>query len=266
MSKDLNYGSYLKLEELLSLQHALSDEHDELQFIIVHQVAELWFKLILYELEAARASMLEDDAGNAVRLMRRVVTIQRIFIDQFDVIETMRPRDFLRFRQRLEPASGFQSVQFREMEIISGSGDERYIPLYGRQPGARERLEQRFKEPTLWDAFLAVLRARAVAVEDEKSLMEALLAVAKGEGDPLVQELAEVLLEYDETFSLWRIRHVKMTERVIGARVGTGKSSLDDLVKTGYSVMGSGGVDYLRSTLDKRFFPLLWEVRTYLMV
>lgn len=264
MAGDLNYASYLKIEELLSLQRCLSQEHDELQFIVVHQVSELWFKLMLFELESARSAMQADDAATAARLLKRVIMIQRVVISQFEVIETMRSRDFLVFRQQLAPASGFQSAQFREMEILSGSGDPRYVGLYDSQPDAQERMRRRLEEPTLWGAFLVLLARHGVDAASEDAVRDYLLALARGEGDPLVSDLADTLLEYDETFSLWRVRHVRMTERVIGARAGTGKASLDDLVKTGYSVMGSGGVDYLRTTLDKRFFPLLWDVRTRL--
>ncbi len=266
MPSDLTYTSYLKINELLSLQECLSQEHDELQFIIVHQASELWFKLMLFELEHARQAMLDGSLAAATRGLHRVVMILKVFISHFDVIETMRPRDFLRFRENLEPASGFQSVQFREIEILSGSGDPRYLPLHSRQPGAQERLQKRLDEPTLWDAFLAVLRRQGTAVGDDAALRDTLLRIARGERDAAVADLTEMLLEYDETFSMWRVRHVKMTERMIGARVGTGHASLDDLVKTGYSVMGSGGVDYLKTTLEKRFFPLLWDARTRLML
>jgi tryptophan 2,3-dioxygenase len=265
MSEDVHYSSYLAIDELLNLQRCLSDEHDELQFIIVHQVFELWFKLILFELESTRVAMQKGDVPVATRLLRRVTTIQRAFIGQFDVIETMRPTDFLRFRQRLEPASGFQSVQFREIEFISGAKDERFLKMH--RPAAVEKLRQRMQEPTLWDAFVELMRRRGLAVDTDQELVASLVQLTRGDGElAQLSELADVMLEYDEAFALWRNRHVRMTERVIGARTGTGAKDLADLVKSGYNVMGSGGADYLKSTLEKRFFPRLWEARTQLLL
>jgi len=256
------YGSYLKVPELLSLQHRLTEAHDELQFIIVHQVFELWFKLALFELETARESMRRNDPVQAVHYMRRVQAILRTIASGFDVIETMRPYDFLEFRSHLQPASGFQSVQFREIEFISGLKDERYVKPFQGEPA--KRLLRRMKEPTLWDAYVEILGKNKLETADERKIVASVIAIMREPDRHPLGPLTEELIEYDEIFAMWRSRHVKMTMRMIGARPGTGQKSVAKLVDAGYDRMGSGGVDYLQSTLSKVFFPLLWEARTFI--
>jgi tryptophan 2,3-dioxygenase len=236
----LSYGSYLRIPELLKLQQGLSSAHDELLFIVVHQVYELWFKVLLHELEAARDAIQQDELRLARHYLARVKVIEALLVEQVGVLETMSPQDFLLFRSELAPASGFQSVQFRELEYLSGLKDRGYLKLLADEPGARERLQQRLDEPSLADAFNALLGRRGLSVSQ---------LYRDGERNADVLELAEALLDHDEGFRFWRLRHVEMVERQIGDKAGTG---------------GSTGVKYLQSTLGKRFFPELWEVRSQL--
>ncbi|MFI7698064.1 tryptophan 2,3-dioxygenase [Nonomuraea sp. NPDC049480] len=246
----LSYGGYLCLPALLAQQQPQSEAPDELLFITTHQVYELWFKLLLHELEATRAAMFGGELWQARHLFRRVHAVERVMIEQIEVLETMTPQDFLAFRAKLAPASGFQSVQFRELEFISGLKDERYITSF-RHAGDTElaRLRRRLEEPTLWDAYLAALSQRGLPVSDDE-IMASLLAVARDRRsyDDLWQ-LAEDLLTHDETAALWRMRHVQMVERQIGTKSGTG---------------GSTGAPYLRDRTRLHYFPLLWELRAWL--
>ena len=256
-----SYSEYLKLPEVLSCQTTLTDAHDELQFIIVHQTAELWFKLMLFELESTRAAMFEGKLTQASHYLRRVQMIIKQLIAGFEVIETMRPYDFAQFRDFLNPASGVQSLQYREVEFICGKRDARYLGLW--QGYARDRLSKRIEEPTLWESYLSVLKASGQPVDDEKQVVAAIINVLQREGNDDLGVLSEQLIEFDEHFALWRSRHVQMVMRMIGAKPGTGQVSVAQLAEAGYSHMGTSGVDYLRSTLDRTFFPLLWEARTF---
>jgi tryptophan 2,3-dioxygenase len=233
----LSYGSYLQVPALLSLQTTRTDEHYELLFIVIHQVYELWFKQLLSELEAARASLDGDDLAAARHHFRRVATIEGLLIAQVDVLETMTPQDFARFRSELFPASGFQSVQFREVEFLSGLKDPAYLERVDSSSDERRRLERRLAEPSLWDAFTALVARAGGPSLDE-------LTVDPAHRD--LFEVSEALLDHDEAFVRWRSRHVLMVERQIGSKPGTG---------------GSTGASYLRSTLAKRFYPELWAVR-----
>ncbi|MDQ3962800.1 MAG: tryptophan 2,3-dioxygenase family protein [Actinomycetota bacterium] len=250
----LSYDSYLRVPELLSQQRLLSDPsaHDELLFIVVHQVFELWFKELIFELASIRDSMQAGDVHRARHLLKRVNSIERVLIEQVEVLETMSPQDFLEFRTHLAPASGFQSAQFREIEFISGLKDPHYLERLSLDDGSRARLEARLAEPTLWDAFCGLLSARGVPMpaNDPAARRAGLLRVAR-ERERFADEfyLSEALLDHDELFALWRNHHVLMVERQIGSKTGTG---------------GSTGASYLRSTLDKRFYPELWELRSYL--
>ena len=237
----LSYASYLKIPELLELQHRLTDVHDELLFIAIHQVYELWFKVLLFELETARSCIDADDPREACHHLRRVRVVERLLVEQVGVLETMRPQDFLGFRSKLAPASGFQSLQFREIEFLSGLKDPGYLTQLEVSSDERDRLKQRMEEPSLWDAFASLLKRRG-----GPTLLE---IFRRRDRYPDLYDLAEQLLEHDEGFSLWRSHHVLMVERQIGGKPGTG---------------GSTGVEYLRSTLEKRFFPELWEVRSEL--
>lgn len=249
----LSYGSYLRLAELLAQQVPEADPpaHDELLFITVHQVYELWFKLVLFELDDARDAMLTGDAYVPRARLQRVHVIEHVLVAQLDVLETMTPQDFLAFRSHLAPASGFQSVQYREIEFLSGAKDPAYIErLHDADPEDRARLSRRLAEPSLWDGFLAVLSAAGFAVRTAQERMTALVTVAHDRvAYGPVWDLAEALLEHDSQQARWRARHVLMVEREIGGKRGTG---------------GSTGTPYLRSRLDMRFFPELWELRTQL--
>ncbi|HEY0537830.1 MAG TPA: tryptophan 2,3-dioxygenase family protein [Actinoallomurus sp.] len=249
----LTYGAYLRLPTLLDQQVLESEPpaRDELLFISIHQVYELWFKLLLHELGEIRQAMTGDEVWLARHLFRRVHAVERVLIEQIQVLETMTPQDFMAFREKLAPASGFQSVQFREMEFLSGHKDAGFLKRFrGLTDDERERLDRRLAEPSLWDAFVALLGRRGLAAGDDDEIRASLVTVAhdRNRHDDLWQ-LAEDLLTHDEMAALWRHRHVQMVERQIGTKSGTG---------------GSTGAPYLRSRLDLRFYPLLWELRTLL--
>jgi tryptophan 2,3-dioxygenase len=239
--RELSYGSYLKIAELLDLQHGLSEEHDELLFIVAHQVYELWFKVVLDELEATRARIDSDDIFFARHHLRRVHVIERLLIEQIEVLETMSPQDFLAFRSQLAPASGFQSIQFREIEFLSGLKEPKYLGRLEGTPDEMSRLRRRLDERSLADAFHALVERQG-----GPSLLD-IFRDRERFGD--LFDLCEALLDHDEAFAHWRARHVLMVERQIGSKPGTG---------------GSSGAQYLRSTLGKRFYPDLWEVRSEL--
>jgi tryptophan 2,3-dioxygenase len=239
--RELSYGSYLKVPELLRLQQGMSQEHDELLFIVAHQVYELWFKVVLFELEAARDRIDAADIFFARHFLQRVHVIERLLIEQIEVLETMSPQDFLAFRSELAPASGFQSVQFREIEFLSGLKEPKYLARLEATPEELDRLRKRLAEPSLDDAFRALLERRG-----SPSLLD-VFRDRQHHGD--LFDLCEALLDHDEAFAHWRARHVLMVERQIGGKTGTG---------------GSTGAQYLRTTLDKRFYPELWEVRSQL--
>jgi len=258
----LTYGSYLALEQLLSAQRFESDPpaHDELLFITVHQVYELWFKQLLHEASAARDAMLGKDtpAGTgrnrlwwAQHLLQRMHAIERVLVSQIDVLETMTPQDFLEFRQALAPASGFQSVQYRELEFLSGAKDASFVERFkGLTDDERGRLRRRLEEPSLWDAFLNVLRERGLKADTDEEVTESVRLAAHDRASfSDVWALAEALLQHDELAAAWRARHVVMVERMIGTKTGTG---------------GSSGAAYLRSRLPLQYYPLLWELRSHL--
>ena len=259
----LSYGGYLRLDTLLAQQQPQSaatelepPAHDELLFITIHQVYELWFKLLLHELTTIRDVLLyeaeRDGSMWTVRhLLRRVEQVEQVLIAQLPVLETMTPQDFLDFRSLLSPASGFQSVQFRELEFLSGLKDPAFV---NRLRAATEqelaRLRRRLEEPSLWDGFLAALSARGLPVSSEDDVRSSLLVVARDTaryGD--LWDVAEGLLSHDELSAQWRALHATVVERQIGYKQGTG---------------GSTGATYLRGRRDLRFFPLLWELRTAL--
>ena len=239
--RELSYGSYLKVPELLSLQQGLSREHDELLFIVAHQAYELWFKVVLFELEAARDRIDADDVFFARHFLHRVHVIEKLLVQQIEVLETMSPQDFMAFRSKLAPASGFQSVQFREIEFLSGLKQPQYVARLEATEEEKARLRRRLEEPSLSDAFRTLVARRG-----SPSLLE-IFHDRERLGD--LFDLAEALIDHDEAFAEWRARHVLMVERQIGGKTGTG---------------GSTGVQYLRTTLGKRFFPELWEVRSQL--
>jgi tryptophan 2,3-dioxygenase len=254
----LSYNKYLRVQDLISLQDCLSDpaHHDELLFITVHQAYELWFKQILHELDAAIQFMEEDRVPAATRALKRVVDIEKLLVNQIHILESMTPISFLAFRDQLNPASGFQSMQFREIEFSSGLKDKNILREFSTDEFAHERLQARMTRPSLVESFYRVLQRRGLdaPLDAEKQSYEkrtrAVLEVLTHFEERYEEfQLAEALLEHDEYFSLWRSHHIKMVERMVGAKRGTG---------------GSEGIGYLKTTLDKKFFPELWEARTHL--
>jgi tryptophan 2,3-dioxygenase len=260
---DITYKSYLKLDELLRLQQPLAQpaSHDETLFIIVHQVFELWFRLVLHELDKIFELLDADDVIESERLIRRLTSIVRLFIPKLSVLETMLPSDFIQFRDRLRPASGFQSVQFREMEFASGLKDPKYLGIFRDDPDAISRLEKRLTEPTLWDHFVGLLQRLGYDAGSEEAQRRSIVRIYQKDGDHAMRILCEALIEYDEMFSLWREHHVRMAQRMIGSKPGTGQQVVYDTYGKA-APMGAVGVDYLTQTLTKRFFPVLWAART----
>lgn len=248
---DLTYNGYLKVPELLSLQHILSSppHHDELLFIIIHQTYELWFRQILHEMESAQASLEKDSVGAAHHQLVRIVAIMRVLVQQIHILETMKPQDFLKFRDRLNPASGFQSLQFRELEFLAGARDERYLEHFKNFPEILEKLKGRLAQRSLWTSYSEMVER--VCKQDLRPALLQLYQSSQNSSDdakslPLYL-LTEAMLEIDQQLGLWREHHVRVVERIIGHKVGTG---------------GSSGVGYLKTTTSKKCFPLLWEIRT----
>jgi len=256
----LSYNKYLRVQDLINLQDCLSDpaHHDELLFITVHQAYELWFKQILHELDAAIQFMEEDRVPAATRAVKRVVDIEKLLVNQIHILESMTPISFLAFRDQLNPASGFQSMQFREIEFSSGLKDKNILREFSTDEFAHGRLQARIAGPSLTESFYRVLQRRGLDAplsedgekKDYEKRTRAVLEVLTHFEERYEEfQLAESLLEHDEYFSLWRSHHIKMVERMVGAKRGTG---------------GSEGIGYLKTTLDKKFFPELWEARTHL--
>jgi tryptophan 2,3-dioxygenase len=260
------YTSYLRLDELLDLQTPASrsapggEEHDEMLFIVIHQVYELWFKQVLHEIDLLRRSFAGNDRPLVLASLKRILTIFKTLVSQVDILETMTPVSFSSFRDRLDTASGFQSVQFREIEAALGDrrqGMTKHIP-----EGSTERLavERRLQEPSLYTAFLHFLSLNGYPIpadvlerdaaegpaEDERVQRE-LVTIYRS--DPANREVCERMVDLDEGLQEWRYRHVKMVQRTIGMKIGTG---------------GSAGVEYLKNTLFKSLFPDLWAIRTSL--
>jgi tryptophan 2,3-dioxygenase len=258
----LTYSSYLQVPELLALQQPQSSppHHDELLFIVIHQTYELWFKQLLQELDAVVANLRaaaahpesHDSVYEAARLLRRCTEIMRVLVEQFTILETMLPTHFLAFRGKLRPASGFQSEQFREIEFLCGLKDEKMLRYHEPTVEAHAALKRRLHEPSLHDALFAALAAmgllnRGADFAARAQAIRALYADERNHRDWI--DVCERLTEFDELTVSWRLRHIQMVERTIGVRMGTG---------------GSSGASYLKHTLDKKFFPELWEARTML--
>ena len=258
----VTYASYLKIDELLALQQPRSagPEHDELLFIVIHQVYELWFKELLHELDRVRQWLEGDEPHRAQHTLKRILSILKVMVAQLDILETMTPLEFLTFRERLEAASGFQSDQFRQIEFVLGVKSQDAIHRFPEGGRARAALERRYSEPTVWDAFLHYLsreeyvvpashleRDVSVPIEPSPDVQRILLAVYRD--DPKNAEVCERLVDLDEGVQEWRYRHVKMVERTIGVKRGTG---------------GSAGAAYLRETVGRPLFPDLWEIRSQL--
>ena len=242
----LTYGRYLALEEVLAAQRPRSDEHDEMLFIVIHQVYELWFKQLLHEVAHLQVRLDDGDTSHAIRTLRRILTILKVAVAQIDVLETMSPRQFGTFRDRLDAASGFQSWQFRELEVVLGRRDASVAEHYASGTAARAALDAAMSRPSLFDSFRAYLSSLGFGRADG-NVEAMLLAVYRDDGGPA--QVAEHLVDLDEGLQEWRYRHVKMVERTIGEKPGTG---------------GSMGAAYLRSTLSKPVFPALWAVRSQL--
>jgi aminocarboxymuconate-semialdehyde decarboxylase len=265
----LTYSSYLKVPELLELQRpqSLPVHHDELLFILVHQTYELWFKELLHDLDAVVANLRRagdapqsrDEVYEAARLLRRCTEITRVLVEQFTILETMLPTHFLAFRGLLEPASGFQSEQFREIEFLCGLKDEKMLRYHRPTAEAYASLKRRLEEPSLRDVFFGALQAmgKLAPVMEGATEKEQFDARARAVHELYKDEhhhrdwidVCERLTEFDELVVSWRLRHIQLVERIIGIRMGTG---------------GSAGASYLKLTLDKKFFPELWEARTLL--
>jgi len=256
-SPSITYASYLALDELLSAQRPLSGEHDEMLFIVIHQVYELWFKELLHELAHLQLRLEDGDGSHALHTLRRVLTILKVAVAQIDVLETMTPRQFTSFRDRLEAASGFQSAQFRELEAVLGRRDLDVLRSYPEPSDARDRITGALGRRSVFDSFLRYLARWKYPVpaselerdvtrprQPSAEMQAVLLAVYRDDGE--AAQVAERLVDLDEGLQEWRYRHVKMVERTIGDRRGTG---------------GSGGAAYLRTTLFAPVFPDLWAMR-----
>jgi tryptophan 2,3-dioxygenase len=256
------YAEYLRLNQLLALQQPLSKgpEHDEMLFIVIHQVYELWFKEILHELDYLEGLLFQNDGARAQHTLKRTLTILKVMVAQLDILETMTPLEFASFRDRLESGSGFQSHQFRELEFLLGRKDPKALDRYPVGSEARSSLERRLASRTLWDAFLHYLAANNVSVpradlerdvtrrvEPSPALHPVLIEVYRTQ--PSLGELCERMVDLDEGFMEWRYRHVKMVQRTIGTQPGTG---------------GTAGAEYLMTTLNQPLFPDLWTIRSEL--
>lgn len=252
----LTYSDYLKLDSLLNIQKPLSEEpeHDEMLFIVIHQTYELWFKEVLHEIDYLKNLLLNNDLPRSLHTMKRILTILKVLVHQTDILETMTPLEFLTFRDRLESASGFQSFQFRELEFALGLKNEKILHRFDDSTDEKKRLRIRFDEPSLWQVFLQFLKINNYPVTDEiikssnneesDELKKILTDVYYNNHN--IAQLCELLIDLDEGFQEWRYRHVKMVERTIGTKQGTG---------------GSDGVKYLMTTLSFKFFPALWSIR-----
>lgn len=262
MRPGLTYSSYLRLDELLSLQDPAidSDEHDELLFIVIHQVYELWFKMLLAEFDRAGALLTENSLYRSMHSLKRIRMILKTLVSQLDILETMTPLSFTSFRDRLETASGFQSWQYREMEFVLGQKRAEHLRNYPEGSTARARLEKRLSERSLVDHLYDFLEHRGVAIpaalkekpvtdptRSDPALQRELLRLYREQPDVVL--LVELLVDIDEGLQEWRYRHVKIAERTIGNKRGTG---------------GSTGVEFLKKSVFQQYFPDLWAIRTEL--
>ncbi|HEY7719770.1 MAG TPA: tryptophan 2,3-dioxygenase [Pedococcus sp.] len=262
-SSSMSYGHYLGLDQLLSAQHPRSEppQHDELLFIVQHQVAELWLKLLLHELRSARSLMASDDLAPALKRLARVKHIQNQLVEQWSVLATLTPSEYALIRPFLATSSGFQSYQYRAVEFLLGNKNRDMVAVFDHDPTARRMLEEALAEPSVYDEFLRYLHRRGYAVPasvlerdvtQPYRLDEALVDVFAGvyadpDGHWGVYETCEELVDIEDNFQTWRFRHLQVVTRTIGHKVGTG---------------GSSGVDFLRRALDLTFFPELYAVRT----
>ena len=261
LGSSLSYGQYLHLEKILDAQKPLSFEHDEMMFIIVHQTSELWMRLMLHELYAALECIRRDDLDPSFKMFGRVSRVQTQLISTWDVLSTMTPFEYSAFRNALGRSSGFQSLQYRQMEFFLGNKNADMIAVHRHDSHAYETLERALNAPSLYDEVLRLLSRRGYGIPEDylnrdfsqpyrasKEVAGAWLGVYhNAEKDWDLYELAETLVNLDHNFQLWRCHHLKTVERIIGYKPGTG---------------GSGGVSYLAKALELKFFPELWQVRT----
>ncbi len=255
---DLTYTNYLKIDELLGLQELKSSpkEHDEMLFIIIHQTYELWFKQILHELDKLKNEFENGNTWTSIKVLRRILTILKTMVSQVDILETMTPLEFNSFRKFLGQSSGFQSLQFRELEILCGLRSPLIIEAHADSPQHLEIIDQRLNELAIWESFCHYLTLKGYPVHPRRENDEGLIFNPSEEvqsvlievmkNNPEAALVAELLVDFDEGLQEWRYRHVKMVERTIGAKKGTG---------------GSDGVAYLQKTLNRAIFPDLWAIR-----
>jgi tryptophan 2,3-dioxygenase len=259
----LDYAGYLAVDELLACQRPISQSHDEMLFIVIHQATELWLKLALHELGAARAAIAADDLNPSLKMLARVSRIQAQLIQSWDVLSTLTPADYLVFRHLLGPASGFQSHQYRMLEFMLGNRGGGKLAVFAHRPRALAMLEEELSRPSLYDEVVRLLAKRGYPIDPQllgrdlrrphvldRSVADAWADVYKHSDERWdLYELAEKLVDLEDWFRQWRFRHVTTVERIIGHKVGTG---------------GTSGVSYLRRALDYVLFPELWQVRTQL--
>ncbi|GGJ57797.1 tryptophan 2,3-dioxygenase [Anoxybacillus voinovskiensis] len=259
----MTYGDYLQLDALLSSQKRLSDHHDEMLFIIIHQVSELWMKLILHELRAAIEAIERNDMDPAFKMLARVSKIQSQIIHAWDVLSTLTPSEYMEFRDKLGQASGFQSYQYRMIEFALGYKTDYIVKIYEKDSVLHEELKRALYAPSIYDVALKALARAGFPIhpallardysepyEEDPTVEAAWLAVYQNVDQYWeLYQLAEKLIDIEDWLQQWRFRHMKTVERIIGHKTGTG---------------GSSGVTYLKKVLDHRFFPELWNIRTKL--
>ena len=259
----LDYPDYLALSSLLAAQKPVSDSHDEMLFIVIHQASELWLKLAIHELDAARHCIAKDNLGPSFKMLSRFSRIQAQLIQSWDVLATLTPSEYLAFRDKLGPASGFQSHQYRQLELMLGNRSRAKLQVFAHKPEILRLLEEELSKPTIYDEALALLNRRGISLP--KNVLERDKRQAYQGSDEVNQawrtvygdtaqywdlyELAEKLVDVEDWFRQWRFRHMTTVERIIGHKRGTG---------------GTSGVDYLRKALDISLFPELWRLRTEL--
>jgi len=261
LGSSLSYGEYLHLDKLLAAQHPLTREHNEMLFVIVHQVSELWMRLMLHELTAAIGCVRRDDLDPALKMLARIARAQSQLISVWDVLSTLTPFEYTAFRNALGRSSGFQSVQYRMLEFLFGNKNADMVAVHKRDAAALAALERALAEPSLYDEALRLLSRRGYGIPEDyltrdfrepyvasKQVAGAWLGVYhNADRDWDLYELAEKLVDLDHNFQLWRAHHLKTVERIIGYKPGTG---------------GTGGVSYLAKALELKFFPELWQIRT----
>ena len=264
LGAETSYGGYLRLGELLGAQRPRSSHHDEMLFIVQHQVSELWMKLMIHELEAAIAHVQADRLAPCFKILARVKQVQRQLFEQWSVLETLTPSEYVEFRDVLGPASGLQSFQFRAIEFLLGNKNARFLEVHRHDPRVHARLQGLLESPSLYDEFLRHLARRGMPVPPERverdwsrpyerhaGVVAVLKAIYEDTGRYWAEyDMCEKLVDVEENFQLWRFRHVKTVERIIGFKPGTG---------------GTAGVAFLRKSLEVSLFPELIDVRTQIL-